>query len=991
MNTFYRRIVLLLSVFLCFRSVAVAQMQPLGQMQHDTWAGHDGAPLGVRALALGHDGLLYLATFQGLFHFDGSSFEHVTVPGVVLGSSLLDLLSTQQGDMLLIFAHGAPILLHRRQGEYLGRVEGADLESIKYPQQSPDGTIWAVLNERLLVFLGPDLVWHVVADPGNGRAHVTQLFADTSGVLWTVEDDRVYRRSPEAAYQALDVFVYGPCKFTGGADGSLWIASSGPAPKDTAAQHLLHLDASGHVLPTPSVREPLSAPLVTRDGSLWLLTSGFELMHLPTPAFQSFPERPEEMVPLRTAVGLYTANALLQSSDGSIWVGGMGGLERFKTSTLIPLFPHATPGSWEFCPGKNGGQWIIDAHSNLLLRHSDGLIEKKETQVEDLDCSPFGNQLRKSTGLAMLEDDHVTMLPPPFPDKPGLGNHYIFTGSGRTADGSVLAVVAGAALGRYLLRYQHYRWQQLNPGWQGAELSGIYTARSGETYFGDRAGAVGVLDPGAARVRSLGSVGSNAILGFTETRLGLLAYGVSNIAVRTNGSFHQLRFADPNDATMVTGLVEADDGDLWLNCIKGVVRIRAEEFQQALSDPTHRLLTNNIAEGDYTGPTQMNLFSETVHKDANGRIWFDTPNGIVSLVSQDIRPFELPTVTIKDALVDGSPFPQNRSLAPGVNVFSVHYVGVDFSDPSGLSYAYRLDGYDNDWQLVGQRTEAVYTHLRAGRYTFSLKARNAFGNWTRPVSFDTFTVQPHYYERGWFIALVTLLLIALFTLAIRQRLRMAADRIRRNAEERADERITIARDLHDTLLQGIQGLLFSFHVAIEGVPDRHPSRRALERALTSAEKLIVEGRDRVKGLRGQAITGDELSRLLTNVAEDLGSGRLLHLDVIGDPMSNNNLRDSVAAELFLIAREAIVNAVRHAQASRITVRLRFAFSDFTLDCEDDGVGFTPPAAFSNNQTRWGLPGMQERVAKLPGTLEVRTAPGEGTLVRVTLKARDAYR
>ena len=155
----------------------------------------------------------------------------------------------------------------------------------------------------------------------------------------------------------------------------------------------------------------------------------------------------------------------------------------------------------------------------------------------------------------------------------------------------------------------------------------------------------------------------------------------------------------------------------------------------------------------------------------------------------------------------------------------------------------------------------MYTHLRAGRYIFAVKARNAFGNWTPPVTLEPFNIQPHFYERGWFLAASALLLIGLLSLALKHRLRVAADDIRKRANERADERITIARDLHDTLLQGVQGLLMTFHAAIEGVPIEHSSRPALEHALTSAEKLIIEGRDRVKGLRGIQAIGNELGSL----------------------------------------------------------------------------------------------------------------------------------
>jgi hypothetical protein len=110
----------------------------------------------------------------------------------------------------------------------------------------------------------------------------------------------------------------------------------------------------------------------------------------------------------------------------------------------------------------------------------------------------------------------------------------------------------------------------------------------------------------------------------------------------------------------------------------------------------------------------------------------------------------------------------NRTLAPGVKTLNI---GVDFSDPSGLSYSYWLEGYDNAWQDVGARTEAMYTHLRAGRYTFTVRARNAFGDWTSPATLEPFVIQPHLYERRWFIVAAVFLLAGLTWIGVQRLLR----------------------------------------------------------------------------------------------------------------------------------------------------------------------------------------------------------------------------
>jgi len=984
----------LFAALLLLTANSFAQTQTLAEMQHSTWVGHDGAPLGIRAIAMGPEGLLYVATFSSIYRFDGLVFEPVPILGIEFTSVISNLYFTRQGDLLLSFSHGPPVLLHQGRGEFLDHTDGAAIEMFSRPQQTPDGRLWAVLNERQLVILGEDKVWHVTADPGAGRAHITRLFADAQGTLWSVLDDQLFRRPQDGKFQPTGVFVYGEGKVVPGLHSDLWIASSGTATSVAPARHLQHLDGLGNLLETRDISEPLTAAYPAADGSLWLITTQSLLVHLP-PGLLDRDGPPlivskwKDSFNLRTAVRDDAANSFLLAKDGSIWISGLGGIERFQDATLVPLLPNATPGLWDHCLERTGSQWILDPHSSLYLRTPDGTMYLKGTGAQALYCSALGNIVRDNAGLSLLDEERASPLPM-LPGLKGYGNHYIFTGATRLADGSIVAAAAGGAIGRSLWRYRDGGWHQLDANQFSPEISGLYAVRQGAVYFGFRDGTIGLLEPGSTHVRLIGKAGTSAVLGFATTKQGLIAYGASGIAVWRQGSFTPLSFADAQSAKMVTGVAESADGDLWLNGAEGIVRVAYSELSAALRNPSHRILSNEISEGDYTGPAAPNLFSRSVEADAKGRLWFNTLNGIVSVASSALRFSEPPPLVIKSVFADGTPLPPNRTLPPGVNSLSIRYIGIDFSDPFGLSYSYRLAGYDNGWQDVGTRTEAVYTHLRAGRYTFVVRARNAFGSWTPPVTLEPFVIQPHFYEKRWFLLASAFLLVALIWLAIQLRLRVAAADIRRRADERADERITIARDLHDTLLQGVQGLLLTFHAAIEGVPVKHEARPALERALTRAEKLIIEGRDRVKGLRGAQISGDELGQLFQAVAEDLACTDRFHLSV-STITAKTILRDRVAAELFLIGRETLVNAVRHAHASHIALRLQFNSRAFILECEDDGVGFDPLPSSRQQQPRWGIPGMRERIEALRGSLCIRTEIGQGTLVHVSIKAKFAYK
>jgi hypothetical protein len=203
-----------------------------------------------------------------------------------------------------------------------------------------------------------------------------------------------------------------------------------------------------------------------------------------------------------------------------------------------------------------------------------------------------------------------------------------------------------------------------------------------------------------------------------------------------------------------------------------------------------------------------------------------------------------PQLAIRSITADGRPPDSKSTFPPEIATLNVRYFAADFANPKNVIYGYQLDGADTSWQDVGSRSEAIYTHLKPGRYVFRVMASNSDGVWTEPVVSEPFTVPPRFYQKGWFAALGILAAVQLLWLAYAIRFRFVSREIRMRAEERADERIRIARELHDTLLQGVQGLLLTFHVAAEKVPADHESKKTLEKALATADQIILEGRNR---------------------------------------------------------------------------------------------------------------------------------------------------
>src|SRR5215813_12777955 len=269
-----------LAIGLCHAPSARAQAQRISEMVHTTWAGRDGAPQGITALAQTPDGVLWIGGVAGLFQFDGIAFEPFRPPRgspSLLTSGIRFLFVSKTGDLWLFFFHGAPARIRRGEVRSYGRVDGESLEVIGHAQEAADGSLWAVLNERHLIRLGPDDVWHQMPDPIRATGHISKLFIDSNDTQWVIENNLLYRRQQaETTFTATQAKVFGPAKIIAGRDRSLWVLGQGPGPGE--ARNLQHVDEIGRPQFAPKIDGVPSDMVIAADDSLWLskLDAGLE-------------------------------------------------------------------------------------------------------------------------------------------------------------------------------------------------------------------------------------------------------------------------------------------------------------------------------------------------------------------------------------------------------------------------------------------------------------------------------------------------------------------------------------------------------------------------------------------------------------------------------------------------------------------------------------------------------------------------------------------
>lgn len=292
---------------------------------------------------------------------------------------------------------------------------------------------------------------------------------------------------------------------------------------------------------------------------------------------------------------------------------------------------------------------------------------------------------------------------------------------------------------------------------------------------------------------------------------------------------------------------------------------------------------------------------------------------------------------------------------------------------------------------MGAHRSAFYTNPGPGKYTFRVQAANDDGVWNDTGATLAFAVAPRFHQTTWFALIcagVVLVLLRFFHL---RRMAQLAAGLRARMQERHDERERIARELHDTLLQGFQGLI----LRLQGVADRmrsdDPLRDSLERSLDRAEEVLVEGRDRVFELRNADTQSLDLLDALRDVCATVaGDATARHrVGVLGRP---EPLETLVQEEVVCIVREAVINAFRHAQATLVDVEISYTRRALRVSVRDDGQGIDPTILDRGGRAgHWGLPGMRERAGRIGAQVEIISKAGVGTDVIVHLPGSLAYR
>jgi signal transduction histidine kinase len=335
-------------------------------------------------------------------------------------------------------------------------------------------------------------------------------------------------------------------------------------------------------------------------------------------------------------------------------------------------------------------------------------------------------------------------------------------------------------------------------------------------------------------------------------------------------------------------------------------------------------------------------------------------------------------------------FTDTVTLSHDQNVFSIDFSTLSYMDAATDRYRYMLEKLDKGWHEVGSdQRQVTYTTLPSGTYTFHVQGSIRGGAWGEPGTTLKIIVRPAWWNSWWFRSAYIALALFLLWIAYRIRLRQVTVQESLRLEGRLGERMRIARELHDTLLQGFQALVLRIQAAMSTLPDGAPGHHRMMQELVRAERLLQEGRQRVRDLRKESMAGDDLPASLTLFGKDFAQDQktAFTVSVIGTPRP---IDPAVCNEVYRIGREAIANAFQHSGAANIRTEIGYEDDGLRLVVSDDGCGMSEETQSSGRVGHWGLCGLRERAEELGAALNIRSLPGNGTDVSLKIPRRVAY-
>lgn len=954
-------------------------LMPLEGYKLHHWSLEEGSPGRINAITQTSDGFLWVGGVDGLQRFDGLTFERIgpspTEPGRIVVARLL---AARDGTLWIGLARRKGVMVWK-DGKLADAAMPDPSRQVNDIAQGPDGAIWVSRGGRSTK---PLARWHkgrwTEFDTASGLPEkpVWHPFFASDGTLWLTTEDAVDRKEAgRDLFVATCIATEPRATLAEGPDGTIWLTEKEQTRAIARNGAVL---AKGTAFPTPfGIRT-----IFDRHGDMWMATWSDGVLRIADPAS---PRRAEAHLTRRNGLLSDPVRAVFEDREGNVWIGGEMGLNMARRvpvrpargvpsdpatnhmlaagragtvfvandKTVFAIAPGADPQPAyaspilieAICrPAKGDGIWIV--LRGQALRFADGRITQRFPLPDSFAANSCGEDTTGRLWLPALQQGLFVLQDGTARAWPGV--------EGKTHIPGNVAIMAD---GRAAL---HFR---------------------GEAPAADKA-FVALTDSG---------VSSDGVEGLLPGARTLYTSGAAGLAAPLLPGSPALPSSRYPWASSINGLVQTPAGETWTIGDIGVVRMRTADLDRAFANPGADIPYQLFDFRDGLTSFAQKSSGTQIVAGKDGRIWFATRDMVEGIdpatLARDSRP---PDQMIR-ALAFGQrsvPATSGAALPAHVTALTIEYTATSLARPDRVRFRYRLIGQSDVWSEAEGRRSASFSGLGPGAYRFELVAANPDGVWSTKPAVLEFTIAHAFWQTWWFRVLAVFAVAGVLYLVYAIRLQQMSSRMRVRMLVRTGERERIARELHDTMIQGVQGLILRFQAVADRFAGDAEVQAILQPALERAEEVLVEGRERVTGLRTQRTRDfcEELARLTGN--DMFPQDRIVPIQLTGTPRA---VAPAIIDDLLAVLGEALGNAARHSQASRIEVGVRFGRRSFTAHVRDNGIGMHESVLSEGAAPgHFGLVGMKERIEAIGGRFTVESASGFGTEIELRLPARIAY-
>ncbi len=959
----------------------------------------------VTAITPDSRGFLWFATLDGLSRYDGNAFVNYTTDDGLPNRMVWAVAEDREGGLWSGTTGG---LVRMTPGATRGprlfqRVPAAAGVAAETYEVFIDrrGTVWSSCGDDLCVVRDGRLEIDAAFRAAGGH-DAGSIIDSAAGDLWVSTLHHLFRRGPDGTWRAYAVQPVGGIDGIGGVaidgDGRLWIATGygfviwAPGGDDADTRPLidragaplipgmaLRLPSAGEVVaitkpaPFPIVCRP---PMLTREGTIWqpCVAGLFEVANGRIALYDTNDGLPfdfqnvaqDQMGDIwiatrgagafrlaRSGAMTWTQShglanqrirALFELDGGTVCAANLLGVSCFGDSAVT----HASLWPGKMQPGWGWNQIVArDGDGSLWVASPEGVIHwPRVRRIEELArAAPLWIYANKNV-FRLWRDSRGRIWTALFDVEHPLARieRGTFTAFPRTESlpGTPTAFAEDRAgnvwIGLYaggLLRVRDDRFEKIEGAPQGL-VRDLELDSQGGLWVGTASGLARIADPAAP-----------------ANRLAFRRWSREDGLASNSGYC----------------MVELPDGRMAIGAQKGL---------DVLDPRSGKIVHLSIREGLASNEISVAMV------DSRGALWLGTINGLSRLSSIPSQPRFLPLPRIRvDAIrIDGVPIPVPELGATSIDGVRIHYpqhaMSVGFSAPHfdparPLRFEYRLLP-DETWTLARTQRAMVFDRLPAGAGTLEIRAVTSTGRATDAARVS-FVVVPAVWKRGWFLSLAIAAIVLLAFAAHRYRVgqAVALERVRTRA----------ATDLHDDLGSSLSRISILSEVAKRRLGSA--TEPLLDEIAGSARGLVDALADNIWSIDPKRDDVRSLLQRVRHFAAAVFESQSIDLDVrISPEVAELPLGAEQRRETYLILKEALSNAARHANAKRVAVSARAEGRMLRIAVEDDGQGFVASAAPREDGGR-GVPSMQARAERAGAKLEIVSRPGEGTRVLVMVQ------